>query len=129
MINSRKTVAAGIFLLTVIFSQASFATECTCLGEPESSVKLASVKLCRGIANIATGWGEIFRQPIVCTMEDGISGIPVGLFNGVFMTIIRTGSGILDVVFFPWALDGNDGYGSLVDPDYVWQCACCECPD
>jgi len=110
----------GAFILTILFAQASFAGQ-PLLGEPESSVKLASEKLCRGIGNIATGWGELFRQPIVCTMEDGISGVPVGLVNGVFMTIVRTGSGLLEVVTFPLPLDEDLGYDSLMDPDYVWQ--------
>lgn len=120
MTHSRRTMVIGAFILTLLFAQASFAGQ-PLLGEPESSVKLASVKLCRGIGNIATGWGELFRQPILCTMEDGISGVPVGIFNGVFMTLVRTGAGVVEVVFFPWALDGNDGYDSLMNPDYVWQ--------
>ena len=119
MTHSRRTMIAGAFILSTLFAQASFAKPL--LGDPESSVKLASVKLCRGIGNVATGWGELFRQPIVCTMDDGISGVPVGLVNGVFMTVVRTGAGIIDVVTFPWALSEKDGYASLLNPDYVWQ--------
>jgi putative exosortase-associated protein (TIGR04073 family) len=129
MIHSRKTVVAGIFLLTVLFTQASFA-EISCLGEPESSVKLASVKLWRGIVNTATGWGELIRQPIVMTAEDGLVGIPTGIINGIFMTFVRTGAGIIEVVTFPLPLEYEGGYDSIMNPDYVWQCVhCVPCAD
>ena len=120
MIHSRRTALAGIFLLSVLFTQASFADD-TKMGAPESSIKLASVKLWRGAVNTVTGWGELFRQPIIMTQEDGLVGVPTGIINGVFMTFVRTGLGIVDVVTFPLPLDDKDGYASLMNPDYVWQ--------
>ena len=120
MTHSRRTMVIGAFILTVLLSQASFARQLL-LGDPESTVKLASAKIWRGIVNIATGSGEIIRQPIVCTMEDGGAGVPVGLFSGVFMSIVRTGAGIVEVITFPWALDDTIGYDSIMNPDYVWQ--------
>lgn len=120
MTYSRSATAVSAFILTVLFAQASFAAQ-PALGEPESTVKLASEKFCRGIVNTATGVGEILRQPIVCTMEEGVAGVPVGLVNGVFMAIVRTGVGILEVVTFPVALDEKVGFDSPMNPDYVWQ--------
>lgn len=120
MVHSRVKVIAGIFLLAFLFTQATFADRIIA-GDPEYSVRAASTKLWRGIVNTATGWGEIFRQPIVCTMDDGLVGIPVGLVNGVFMTVVRTGAGIIDIATFPMPLDEELGYDSLLNPDYVWQ--------
>lgn len=118
--HSRKAVVTGIFLLTVLFSQMSFADQILA-GDPEAGTKCAANKLWRGIVNTVTGWGELFRQPIVCTMDDGAVGVPVGIINGVFMTIVRTGSGIIDIATFPVPFDDDIGYDSLLNPDYVWQ--------
>jgi len=112
-------MVVGAVLLTILLAQASFAKQ-TLLGEPESTVKLVSAKLWRGVVNTATGVGEMIRQPIVCTMEDGFGGVPVGLINGVFMSIVRTGSGIMEVVTFPIPLD-KIKYSSPMNPEYVWQ--------
>ena len=120
MARSHKTMVAGIFLMTVLISQVSFA-EKSIMGDPESGTKCASNKLWRGIVNTLTGVGEIIRQPVVCTIDDGAVGIPVGLINGVFMSFVRTGAGIVDIVTFPIPFDDDIGYGSLLDPDYVWQ--------
>ncbi|HNX53047.1 MAG TPA: exosortase system-associated protein, TIGR04073 family [Pontiellaceae bacterium] len=120
MIRSRKVLVAGIFLLAVLSSQVSFAAK-SCMGDPESCTKLASNKLWRGVVNTFTGVGEIIRQPIVCTKTDGAVGIPVGLVNGVFMSFVRTGVGIVDVVTFPVPFNDDIGYNSLLNPAYVWQ--------
>lgn len=119
---SRKMIITGISLLAVLAVQTSSANQ-TKLGNPEYSVKPASVKLWRGLVNTVTGWGELFRQPVLLTKEDGAVGIPTGIINGVFMTVIRTGAGIVDVVTFPIPLEDDLGYASLMDPDYVWQSA------
>ena len=120
MTHSRRTMVVGAFLLTILLAQASFAEE-SLLGEPESTIKLASGKLWRGIVNTATGVGELIRQPILCTMKDGGIGVPVGIINGVFMTVVRIGAGVLEVVTFPIALDEKIGYDCPMNPKYVWQ--------
>ena len=120
MTPTRRTMAASAFILALLLAHVSFA-EPVQLGDPESTVKLASMKLWRGVVNTATGAGELIRQPIVCTKEDGCKGVPVGLFNGVLMTVVRISAGLLEVGTFPWALDDTTGYGSLLDPEYVWQ--------
>lgn len=91
------------------------------MGDPEDPVKLASTKLWRGFVNTLTGFTEIVRQPIVCTKEDGIVGVPVGIINGFFMSFIRTGSGIVEMFTFPVPLTEDVGYESIMNPDYVWQ--------
>ena len=120
MAHSRKTLVVGIALLVTLIAQTSVA-ETSLLGDPESSTKPASVKLWRGIVNTFTGLGEIVRQPIVMTIEDGWIGIPTGLINGVVMTFVRTGSGLVEVFTFPVPFDEEIGYDSLLNPDYVWQ--------
>jgi len=110
----------GIILLMVLFSQASFA-EKACMGDPESATKPASTKLWRGFVNTITGIGEIIRQPVLNTKADGAIGLPVGIINGVVMSVARTGVGIFEVVTFPVPYDDEIGYDSILNPDYVWQ--------
>lgn len=120
MILSRKNLAAGGLILALLLAQASFAQQ-PLAGEPESSVMLASEKLWRGVVNTFTGVGELIRQPAVCTRENGAAGVPVGIINGVLMSVVRTGAGLLDVVTFPVALDETLGFQSTLNPTYVWQ--------
>jgi putative exosortase-associated protein (TIGR04073 family) len=120
MARSRKMMVASAVLLTVLFSQVSLADQ-SVMGDPEHGTKCASTKLWRGVVNTCTGLGELIRQPIVCTMDDGLVGVPVGLINGVFMSLVRTGAGIIEIVTFPMPLDEELGYDSLMNPDYVWQ--------
>jgi len=120
MTRSRKMTVLSILLLTALFAQVSFA-EKSLLGDPENATKCASGKLWRGLVNTFTGIGEIIRQPIVCTKEDGWIGVPVGLVNGVVMSVVRTGAGIVEVFTFPVPFDDQVGYDSIINPDYVWQ--------
>lgn len=120
MTHSCRAMVAGAFILTLLLARASFAEQPR-MGDPESTAKLASGKLLRGLVNTVTGVGEVIRQPIVCTMEDGRAGVPVGLINGFFMSFLRVGAGLIEVVTFPWALDDTKNYFSLINPDYVWQ--------
>lgn len=115
-----RTRAAGALVLAVLLARASFAAQ-DLSGDPEYKSRQASTKLLRGAVNLVTGTGEMIRQPILCTMEDGWQGVPVGLINGVFMSILRTGGGAIEVLTFPWALDDSRNYYSLLDPAYVWQ--------
>lgn len=112
--------ASATFIFAILFAHVSFAQE-PVMGEPESFVKQASEKLLRGIVNTVTGVGEVIRQPIVCTCEDGAVGVPVGIINGLFMAVVRTGSGLLEVASFPIPLDDSLGFRSPLNPAYVWQ--------
>lgn len=120
MSPSRGALAVGAVILTVLFAQVARAEQ-NMLGNPEYNAKLASTKLLRGLVNIVTGAGELIRQPILCTYEDGWQGIPVGLINGIFMTVMRTGGGAIEVVTFPWPAEETGTYRSLLEPAYVWQ--------
>lgn len=120
MIHSQRKLAAGGIILALLLTQASFAQQPQS-GAPEKSVRFASAKLWRGVVNTVTGVGEMVRQPIVCTREDGAIGVPVGIINGVFMSVVRTGAGLLEVFTFPVALDETLEFRSPMNPPYVWQ--------
>jgi len=111
MAHSRGTKAIGIILLTLLIAQVSLA-DTSVAGDPEYGVRAASTKLWRGVVNFFTSPLEIIRQPIVCTMDDGLVGVPVGLVNGFFMTFVRAGSGVIEVFTFPMPLDEEIGYDS-----------------
>jgi putative exosortase-associated protein (TIGR04073 family) len=86
----------------------------------ESVVQDMSAKLCRGVFNILTGWGEIPRQMIVSGCERGWWAVlPVGIPSGAIMTVARTGTGAFEVVTF--CVPFHDSYGPIMDPAFVWQ--------
>lgn len=116
---ARKTMLTGIVLLTILLSQAVFADDSLV---KDCSTRPASNKLWRGFVNSLTGIGEIIRQPIVHTQKDGVlPGLPVGIINGVVMSFVRTGVGVAEVFTFPVPFDEDIGYGSVLNPAYVWQ--------
>ena len=84
----------------------------------EPSTNNAGRKLCRGVANVATGWVEIIRQPYEESIASNPArGLTVGLFRGIIMALARTGSGAYDIVTFPVPFP-ND-YDSLVQPEFI----------
>lgn len=77
-------------------------------------------KLVRGIANFATGWVEFPKQIYLKTSEEGwAEGLTVGPFKGLFMMVVRTGAGALEILTFPVPYPGF--YEPYFDPPYVWQ--------
>lgn len=90
------------------------------LSHAEGVVQDMSTKLNRGLCNILTGWGEIPRQMIVSGCDKGgWAVLPVGLPAGAIMTVVRTGVGVFETVFFCVPID--DSYGPIIDPAFVWQ--------
>lgn len=79
-----------------------------------------SSKLSRGVFNVLTGWGEIPRQMIISGREKGWWAVlPIGVPAGALMTVIRTGTGLFEIVTFCAPIDNT--YGPLIDPAFVWQ--------
>jgi len=77
-------------------------------------------KLARGVANAATGLGELPKQIYYTTKEDGwAKGLTVGPFKGVVMTLTRTVAGVVELFTFFVPYPGF--YDPLFDPAYVWQ--------
>lgn len=90
------------------------------LSDTEDVVQDMSSKLCRGVFNILTGWGEIPRQMIVSGCDKGWWAVlPVGIPSGAIMTVARTGVGVFETVFFMAPI--NDSYGPVMNPAFVWQ--------
>jgi putative exosortase-associated protein (TIGR04073 family) len=92
----------------------------TDLSDAEVIVQDMSAKLCRGAANVLTGWGEIPRQMIVAGRERGAWAVlPVGIPAGLIMTVARTGVGAVETVLF--FVPYNNSYGPMLHPAFVWQ--------
>lgn len=87
---------------------------------PQEVADGMGTKLTRGVANVATGWGELPKQIYYTTKQDGwAKGLIVGPFKGIVMTLVRTASGLGEVVTFFVPYPGF--YDPYFDPDYVWQ--------
>ncbi len=83
--------------------------------------KTPSDKLARGIGNIATG---ILEVPQTIGQEwkesnNAAVGIFAGFFKGMVQAVVRTGSGVWDVLTFPVAIPKD--YEPLYRPDYVFD--------
>jgi putative exosortase-associated protein (TIGR04073 family) len=90
------------------------------LSDAEDVVQDMSSKLCRGVFNVLTGWGEIPRQMIISGRDKGWWAVlPVGIPAGALMTVVRTGTGAFEAVTF--FVPVNDSYGPIIDPAFVWQ--------
>jgi putative exosortase-associated protein (TIGR04073 family) len=73
-------------------------------------------KLGRGVANVATGPGEIFYQ-MPGAMEsspDYISGFVKSIFRGLKYGFLRTGSGLYDIATAPFP--GPSQYKPITNP-------------
>jgi putative exosortase-associated protein (TIGR04073 family) len=107
-------VAVGIWMQTVNAQEKA--------GEAEDVVGKMGVKFCRGICNAGTGWGEVFRQIARSAENDGpFLMLPLGISRGIFMTVVRTTTGVIETAFF--YVPFNNSYDCFLDPAYVWQAA------
>lgn len=87
---------------------------------PQEVADGMGTKLLRGVANIGTGWVELPKQIYYETKDEGWGkGLTLGPVKGIIMTIVRTGTGVLEVLTFP--VPYPDFYGPYFDPPYVWQ--------
>lgn len=104
-----------VLVLMLILFILSVSSTCYAQSAFEKSMR----KFGRGIANTVTGWIEIPKQIYEVSKEDNIGlGLTYGLAKGVGMSIIRTGSGVVDVVTFPFPI--ND-YDPLLEPEFVFE--------
>lgn len=122
MSRSSRSIVVAICFVTMAACGTSFAdrVEQRQRKDTEFAGYQVTTKLWRGCVNVVTGWGELFRQPALSYTEDGLIAVPRGLINGVFMTVVRTGVGAYEAVFFPWPTEGV-GYDPLLDPVYFWR--------
>jgi len=79
-------------------------------------ISTASEKLLTGLANTATGLGELPKNVILTTRRDTIAhGMTFGVVSGVMHTVGRTVIGVFDVVTF-WIPTPPS-----IQPTYVWE--------
>ena len=77
-----------------------------------------SRKLGRGLANTLFGVVELPAAMIETSRAHGqVAGFFVGSLRGVCRTIGRVGSGLIDVVLFPFPLPRED-YGPIMEPEF-----------
>lgn len=122
-----KMVRGGLFMSLI--ATAVLATSNSLVADDdvdrdrdaEVAVDPMGMKFVRGIVNMGTGWCELIpRQFIRSYQLDGPwLCFPYGLARGLFMTVVRTGAGVVETTFFYVPFDGS--YGSIIDPAYVWQ--------
>lgn len=110
-------ILAGFLTAGPLFAESAAEQD---LYHTESVVQEMSAKLCRGVFNVLTGWGEIPRQMIVSGQDRGWWAVlPVGIPAGAIMTVARTGTGAFEVVTFCVPL--YDSYAPIMNPAFVWQ--------
>jgi putative exosortase-associated protein (TIGR04073 family) len=87
---------------------------------PQEVAEAMSLKLLRGVANVALGWLELPKQIYLTSRNDGVAmGIFVGPFKGIGMTLVRTVSGATELATFPSPFPGF--YDPYFEPGFVWQ--------
>ena len=107
-----KNLVKGIIICVVALMILNIATA--------SYAQDMGKKLCRGAANLVTGWIELPKNIYDTSVENGLlSGIGVGLPKGLLMTIIRTGAGVYETVTFPFPIP--EGYNPVLEPEFVFK--------
>ena len=86
-----------------------------------TGLEKSMTKLGRGVSNVLLGWGEI---PMA--FGRGIErGKPLGYLVGVApvlgtaRAVVRTGTGVFEVVTFPFS-DRDVNYEAVLEPEYVF---------
>lgn len=118
---SRAILTTGICLVILLgMSGTAYAQKTVDNSPPQEVVAGMSNKFVRGVANVATGWVELPKQVVVTFKEDGVAkGIFVGPLKGVGMTIVRTVSGVGEILTFFHPFPGF--YEPYFEPEYVWE--------
>ncbi len=116
------SIAGGwkILVLVVAVQCLSLAPAAVAQADESSVPVRIGAKLVRGVANLATGVGEIPKQIYLVGQREGwVQGAFRGPLEGLGMFLARTVTGAYDVVTFPIPLPS--GYQPVLLPEYVWQ--------
>ena len=105
---------AGIWVLVAAVSMVFLAAPV------EASVERGPIqKLGRGVANLTTGWTELFMQVFKTTERSGsLAGTTIGFGRGVVLGLGRTVVGALELATFPIP-NPMVGYGPVIEPEFV----------
>ena len=87
--------------------------------ESSSSINGSLRKLGRGIANIATCPVEVLRTTESVMVRDGyVSGLTVGVLQGIWRTALRGAVGVFEVATFYAEIP--PGYAPLIRPEFAF---------
>ncbi len=92
----RKRIIASLIVFVAAMTVAApvFAIE------PGQYASGAGTKLGRGMLNAATGWGEIPKQTVIESKENGVLGGVEGFFTGIALGVARTLAGAFEIATF-----------------------------
>ncbi len=112
-----RSIAAMIpFVVMLVLAVPSFGQE---EQKPEWVVGKMSVKLVRGVTNMATCVAELPKQTYLSIRDDGAVGYVIGPLKGVGMTILRALGGAAETAFFVVPQPGY--FDPVMNPPYVWN--------
>lgn len=121
---AKRTFCAFLICCVMVIAQSALADGDSYRtienSSPQEVVDGMMTKAGRGAANVSTGWLELPKQIYVTSKDDGIAkGILIGPLKGLGMTLVRTVSGVGELMTFFVAYPGF--YDPYFDPSYVWQ--------
>jgi putative exosortase-associated protein (TIGR04073 family) len=118
----KKVVALMLSIMIALLVMEKVSNACEELDYWTSDdITLAmGIKLARGVTNTATGWMEFPRAFYVTARDDGIGkSLVAGPFQGLFLTALRTLTGIFEVGTFLIPAPGC--YDPFLDRPLVWS--------
>ena len=116
----RRMVVNRILAVGVILAAALVCLPFAAGAEEPSVPQQIGTKFVRGVANMATGVGEIPKQIYLVGKKEGwVQGVFRGPVEGFGMFIARTVAGAYEVLTFPVPLPPS--YQPMLLPEYVWQ--------
>ena len=113
-----QKIMSFLIIFSLLFSGAANASLLDRFQKPDYNW---GDKLVRGAINIVSSPVEVARQIQITSSEQSLlAGWTIGLLSGFGQGLLRFGSGVIDLVTFPFDFpDSNKG--PLIDPEYVWQ--------
>ena len=121
--TAKKTMAVLLVVALGLATTASWAQVYDPSGEiaPTTGFEKALTKLGRGLSNVFLGWAEI---PL--TFDRNVKkGKPFAYLFGVApvlgtaRAVLRTGTGVFEVVTFPFS-DRDVNYEPILEPEYIF---------
>jgi putative exosortase-associated protein (TIGR04073 family) len=123
MLRIRPLLAASLLLAVSLCAQPSHGSNAFKTVETSTPQEVAgamSLKMVRGVSNVTLGWWELPKQVSKTFREDGVGmGLSVGPLKGIGMVLVRTLSGVGEVLTFAFPFPGF--YEPYFEPEFVWQ--------